>query len=132
MKLQRRNTTEFEYLPPNGTTTDLNDDGEHTGDFRPVHGTAVTYRGNISSPSGHTNQQFYGEEIRYSHTLVMDDPKANLEEGGLIRWKGKQYEIRAVRPSLNVLNVALLEQAPPVEEPEGDEPEDDEPEGEEP
>ena len=138
MKLLKRNTTEFEYLPPDGTTTDMNDDGDHTGDFRPTHGTPVTYRGNISAPSGHTNQQFYGEEVRYSHTLVMDKPDADIEETGIIRWKGNTYTITAVRRSLNVLNVALQQQGPPEEDP----PETDpvgitgmtggEPEGEEP
>ena len=37
----------------------------------------------------------------------MDDPKVNILEDGLIQWKGKEYVISAVRPSLNVLAVAL-------------------------
>ena len=107
MRLLRRNTTEFEYLPYSGTETDLNDDGEHTGEFRPEYGDPVIYRGNISSPSGHTVHQFYGEDIRYTHTLVLDNPNADIEEHGMIRWKNNLYEITAVRPSLNVLSVAL-------------------------
>lgn len=132
MKLLKRNMTEFEYLPGNGTETDVNDDGEHTGDFQPAYGNPVTYKGNISSPSGHTNQQFYGEEIRYTHTLLMDDPKADINEFGQIRWKGELYEITAVRPSLNVLSIALrkLTTVVPEEQPEEEEEEEDEPEGE--
>ena len=110
MKLQRRNTTEFEYLPYTGSDTDLNDDGEHTGEFHPVYGQPITYRGNISSPSGSTNQTFYGEDIRYTHTLLMDNPKAEINEHGIIRWKGNLYDIQAVRPSLNILSIALKRQ----------------------
>lgn len=107
MKLLLRNTTEFEYLPYGGVETDLNDDGEHTGEFHPAYGDPVTYRGNISSPSGQTQQTFYGEDIRYTHTLVMDNPKAEITEHGIVRWQGHSYEVTAVRPSINVLSVAL-------------------------
>lgn len=109
MRLLRRNTTEFEYLPQDELETDLNEYGEHTGEFHPTYdyGPPVPYRGNISSPSGHTTHQFFGEEIRYTHTLVMDDPAADIKENGRIRWKGDLYDITAVRPSLNALSVAL-------------------------
>lgn len=110
MRLLKRNTTEFEYLPNTGAESDLNDDGEHTGEMAPVYGEPVTYRGNISSPSGNASYQFYGMDIRYTHTLVMDNPSADIRENGLIRWKGEDYEIRAVRPTLNALAVALRKQ----------------------
>ena len=123
MKLLRRNTTEFEYLPHSGMESDLNSDGEHTGEFHPVFGEAVTYRGNISAPSGQTKQQFYGEDVRYSHTLVMDRPDVPITELGKIRWKGELYAIAAVRPSLNVLNIALRKETTLTEDedPEGPE-----------
>lgn len=127
MRLLRRNTTKFEYLPYTGLETDLNDDGEHTGDFRPELGEPIAYRGNISAPSGQTQQQFYGADIRYTHTLVMDNPDVPINEYGVVRWKGEMYDIAAVRKSINVLSVALRKQtgnhAEPYEpdpEPEGD------------
>ena len=107
MRLLIRNTTEFEYIPWDGTETDLNEDDEHTGEFHPAYGNPVTYMGNISSPSGQTQQTFYGEDIRYTHTLVMDNPKADINEHGIIRWQQHLYDIVAVRPSLNVLSAAL-------------------------
>ena len=110
MRLLKRNVTEFEYLPLTGELSDLNEDGDHTGEFHPVYGNPVTYKGNISAPNGQTQQQFYGEDIRYTHTLLMDDPKADIREHGLIRWRGNTYDIQAVRPSLNVLSVALRQQ----------------------
>lgn len=117
MRLLRRNTTEFEYLPSTGTETDLNKDGEHTGDFRPCYGDPIVYRGNISSPSGHTTQQFYGEDVRYTHTLVMDKPDVEIDEYGMICWKGHLYEITAVRPSLNAVSIALRRVTDTREEP---------------
>ena len=107
MRLLLRNTTEFEYLPFDSIGNDLNDDGEHTGQYKPGYGDPVIYRGNISTPSGHVNQTFYGQDIRYTHTLLMDTPKADIHEDGLIRWKGDLYDIVAVRRSLNVLSAAL-------------------------
>lgn len=130
MRCLERNKTDFEYLPYTGNETDLNDDGEHTGEFHPEYGVAVPYRGNISVPSGKTNQTFYGEDIRYTHTLVLDDPNPRIDEYGVIRWKGDLYEIVAVRNSLNSTSVALRKKTKahlytrpepePDPEPEGD------------
>lgn len=127
MRLLKRNLTKFEYLPYTGVETDLNDENEHTGDFKPVYGDPVSYKGNISIPSGQTNLTFYGLEGRYTHTLVMDDPDADIREGGVVRWKDHSYDVIAVRPSINVLSVALRRQTEdygegPAGEPGSDEP----------
>ena len=127
MRLLKRNLTKFEYLPYTGVETDLNDENEHTGDFKPVCGDPVSYKGNISIPSGQTNLTFYGLEGRYTHTLVMDDPDADIREGGVVRWKDHSYDVIAVRPSINVLSVALRRQTEdygegPAGEPGSDEP----------
>jgi len=137
MRLLHRNLKEFEYLPWLGTETDLNEDGEHTGEYRPVnYGEPVKYRGNISMPSSRTNQMFYGMDIRYTHVLVMDDPDADIQETGLIRWKGHLYDIKAVRPSLNLLSIALRRQTEDHADDEPEEPETpvepEDPDGDEP
>lgn len=118
MKLLKRNTTKFEYLPNTGEESDVDSNGRHTGDYQPVYGHPIEKRGNISTPSGYTNQAFYGQDIRYTHVLVMDHPDEDIREDGQIRWKGELYDIRAVRPSLNALSVALRKQT--VNHPEGD------------
>lgn len=87
--------------------TDLNEDGEHTGEFRKEYRDPIRYRGNISVPSGFAANEIFGTDTRYTHVLVMDNPEADISEMGMIRWKGDLYEIRAVRPSINVLSVAL-------------------------
>ena len=107
MKLLRRNTRVFEYLPWTGEETDLDENGQHTGEFYPVYGDPVEYRGNISSPSGKVNQTFYGQDLRYTHTLVMDKSDTDISETGLIRWNEGIYEIVAIRRSLNGLSAAL-------------------------
>ena len=103
----RRNETEFEYFIPNGLESDLDENGMHTGDFEKQYALPVTYRGNISVPTGYASQNLFGTDVRYSHLLVMDDPDADISETGMIRWKGSLYEIRAVRPSINTLAIAL-------------------------
>lgn len=107
MRLLRRNLIPVQYIPYTGRESDLNENQEHTGDFYPVYGDPVPYRGNFSTPSGYTNPTFYGDDIRYTHVLLLDNPKADIDEFGLFRIKGKLYEVRAVRPSLNGLSIAL-------------------------
>lgn len=107
MRCLKRNMTEFEYFPSDGVDTDLNGDGEHTGEYHRQYGTAVSYKGNISTPSGRENQTFYGEDIRYTHTIVMDKPDAEIDEYGIVRWNDDLYDIQAVRRSSNVLSIAL-------------------------
>lgn len=120
MRLLKRNVTTFEYLPYLGMNDDVllydSDDPEaepeveHTGEFKPQYGDPVMCEGNISSPNGYVNQTFYGQDIRYTHTLIMADNDAGINEYGIIRWKGELYDIQAVRPSLNGISVALKKQ----------------------
>lgn len=107
MKCLKRNLTEFTYYPYTGLETDLNEDGLHTGEFHPEYGSPVSYKGNISSPSGSAVQAFDGLEVLYTHVLVMDDPKADIRENGYIVWNGKQYDVTAVRPSINSVTIGL-------------------------
>lgn len=107
MKCLKRNMTEFEYYAYTGLDSDLNEDGLHTGIWKPVYDGPYIYRGNISAPSGSTVQGFDGIEVRYTHILVMEDPELDLRETGYIVWKGKEYDITAVLPSLNVMLIAL-------------------------
>ena len=131
MRCQRRNCTEFEYYAYTGIESDLNDEGLHTGIFKPLYKQPVTYSGNISSPSGAAIQTFAGLDIRYTHTLLMDDPNADIREDGYIVWKRRTLDVKAVIPSLNVLSVALKERSvnygdqdvTPDKQEESDEPE---------
>lgn len=136
MRLLKRNTKEFEYLPNTGETSGINDDGDHTGEYRPVYGEPVTYRGNISVPSGHTQHQFFGEDIRYTHILVMDNPDVAIDEFGVIRYNGDLYDITAVRPSLNAVSIAIRKRTKtypePDLDPEPDDPKPDDPDDEQP
>ena len=106
MKTLRRNETEFTYKAFVSKTEIMNN-GKHTGKFTITYANPVAYRGNISVPYGRSYQQLFGIETRYTHVLIMDNPDANIRESGLIQWKGNVYEIKAVRPSLNVLAIAL-------------------------
>lgn len=123
MKTLRRNQRDFEYIPFNDRGTDVNADGDHTGNYdEPSYGTPIPYAGNISVPSGQAVNMFYGREIRYSHVLVMDKPDHEFNELGVIRWNGKLYEIKAVQESINSFSAALREMSPDelvIPEPEG-------------
>lgn len=106
MRLLKRNTTLFEYRALAGEEEVLTD-GKHTGNTKPIYGDPIQYRGNISPPSGFATDNLFGVNTQYTHVLLLDKPDADISEEGLIEWKGAVYEIKAVRPSLNVLAVAL-------------------------
>jgi len=107
VKNQKRNTKEFEYLPLESKGNDIDEFGDHTGEPDLVYGDPVTYHGSISAPNGYVNPTFYGRDIRYTHTLIMTNMNADIKEDGIVIYKGEKYEVRAVAPSLNVLNIAL-------------------------
>lgn len=108
MRLLRRNLKEMEYLPYEGESDIDPDTGRHTGEPAVQYGDPIPFDGNISAPSQYVNPTFYGEDIRYTHTLTMDPPTDfTVDEFGLIRYEGDTYEIRAVRRSLNNLSLAL-------------------------
>lgn len=109
MKCLKRNMTEFEYYAYTGLDSDIDEDGLHTGVYKPVYDGPIMYSGNISAPSGSAIQTFGGLDIRYTNVLVMDDPNVDIRETGYIRCKGKNYEVTAVRPSLNSVAIALRE-----------------------
>ena len=106
MKLQRRNTVLFQYKPVIGQEERLLN-GMHTGNYGPVYGDPVVYRGNISVPSGFATDNLFGVNTQYTHVLVMDNVNANIAEDGLIEWNGSKYDVKAVRQSINVLSAAL-------------------------
>lgn len=105
-RLLKRNLTEFCYLAYVGKTEILNGD-KHTGKYSITYADPVYYEGNISTATGLSTQEWYGLDKQYTHVLLMNVPETDIREDGLIRWKGGEYEVRAVRPSINVLAVAL-------------------------
>lgn len=106
MKLQKRNCITFTYSPFLGES-DLDVNGLHTGDFVPSYGKEIEYEGNLNPPGGVAQQTLFGIDTRYTHVLLMDNVKADIRENGVIRYKDDEYEIRAIRPSINVLSIAL-------------------------
>ena len=106
MRLLRRNTTLFDYYAYNGKTEAL-DNGRHTGRYEVTYKSPVTYRGTVDLPSGYVSRELFGIDTDYTHVLVMDRPDADITESGRILWDGKQFEIKAVRKSLNALSVAM-------------------------
>lgn len=106
MRILKRNSATFEYRPYAGKERQMKD-GKQTFNYVPVYGDPVQYSGNISVPSGLATDNLFGVNTPYTHVLLMGDTKADIKEEGLITWKGCDYDITAVRPSLNVLAVAL-------------------------
>ena len=99
MKLLRRNTTEFEYLPESDETSDLDEQGRHTGEYYPVPGTPVSYRGNISTPSGKTvafgntpkrRQKRTPDSLANDQRFKFDDIEHDAPAPELEDWEGER------------------------------------------
>lgn len=106
MRVLRRNTTVFEYRAYLGKE-DVLVNGLHTGTPVPVYDAPVPYRGHISVSSGIATDNLFGVNTNYTHVLIMDNPDADIQEEGLITWKGNDYDVQAVRPSFNFLAAAI-------------------------
>ena len=106
MKLLRRNLTSFEYRACIEQEEVL-DDGRHTGRYATTYDDPVVMKGNLTVPSGYVSDRWFGIETNYTHILLVDDPKADIRENGLVCVGNDKYEIRAVRPSLNMMSIAL-------------------------
>ena len=142
MRLLQRNLTEFEYIPQTEETDIDPDTGMHTGEFRPVtaeedeDAEPILCEGNISTASQYATYTLFGTDILYTHVLLMDyteveideygkirwngDPEVEINEYGKIRWNGDLYDIKAVRPSLNSVSIALRKQTKDHAEDEGE------------
>lgn len=114
MKLLKRNLTSFDYRACLGEVEVLETEGSgqdavqrHTGRFEVRYADPVAMTGSISYARGFVANQWFGIDDRYTHTLLIGTPDANIAEDGLIDWKGDTYEIRAVRATLNVTAVAM-------------------------
>jgi len=106
MRILRRNATTFEYRPLARKEEKLIN-GLHTGVMNPVYGDPVIYYGHISAPSGFATDNLFGVNTQYTHVLLMSDMNADIREDGIITWKEQDYDVQAVRPTLNVLAIAL-------------------------
>lgn len=106
MRLLRRNTVAFEYWRLTGKEDRLVN-GLHTGNIKPVYDDPVRYRGHISAPSGFATDNLFGVNTQYTHVLLTDRPDADIQEDGIVTWKDNVYAVKAVRPTMNVLAVAL-------------------------
>ena len=106
MRLLKRNTICFLYKAYLGDEEILKD-GLHTGQYTTVYAHPVPFRGTLSVPYGYVTAQLFGTKKNYTHVLLMEDPKSPISEHGLVISEGAEYEIMAVRPSLNVLAIGL-------------------------
>lgn len=108
MRLLKRNLQEFEYYAYTGKEPISTPEGKATGENKPRYATdPVVYEGNISPAGGYVSQQWFGRNLEYTHTLLMDDPDADIDEFGRIVFKGKTFDVVKVSPSFNILSVAL-------------------------
>lgn len=106
MRMLRRNLSAFDYKPYLGKQEVLSD-GRHTGRYEAQYGDPIGYEGHIDRAAGSAQHEPFGINTNYTHVLLMDDPDAPIDEAGRVVWRGAEYEVTAVRPTLNVLSVAL-------------------------
>lgn len=112
MKLLRRHLSQFEYRAYLGKQEIL-DEGRHTGKYEVRYADPKIYRGSFDLPNGYSQYMFAGISPDYTHVLLVENPNADIAEDGLIDWKGGTYKILQVRPSYNLMSIALKKLAAP-------------------
>lgn len=113
MRLLKRTLTSFTYQPYVAKAEKLNN-GRHTGTYDVEYGEPVSYEGHIAPPYGTAHAQMFGQETRFTHVLMMDDPNVDISEQGIIAWGRHTYEVMAVRRSLNFTQIAIRQRTKSV------------------
>lgn len=106
MKLLKRNQTAFGHMPYLGKHEVL-EDGRHTGRYETHYGGPIPCVGYIAIPTGYITATWFGIDTDYTHILLMDNPSYGIKEEDRIDWQGATYEVKAVRPSINFLSIAI-------------------------
>lgn len=97
MKTLRRNRVPFWYCPYTGKEELLDDDGNHTGDYRLLYGEAQKLWGNISPAQGKAQMELFGNDLSYDKTIVLDDPECPITETSVL-FVDKEPEFEDGRP----------------------------------
>ena len=91
----------------------LDEDGYDTGETRPVYGTPVELRINVSPALGESATRQFGTVVDYDRTLVICDTSLPIDEQTVL-WidetdtsKSFDYTVKKVAKSLNSLQIAV-------------------------
>ena len=79
----------------------------HTGRYEIRYGDPTPYRGSISAGNGYVRKEIFGIDLDYSHTVLLNDMSADIEETGRIQWRNGLYEIKKVVSTFNVIAIAM-------------------------
>ena len=87
MRSLNKNKRQLYYALYVGDEPIVDEYGNETGESQPIYGSAISYRGNISSASGEDAVQAFGSFTNYSRVLCVADVNCPITEQTVV-WFG--------------------------------------------
>lgn len=109
-----RNKRQIYYAPLIGTEVVYDEDGNETGETRPVYGDVVLLHCNVSAAVGEDAVNAFGSFTNYSRTISISDIACPMDEGSVV-WFGVStsepynYIVTRKADSKNALLYAIQE-----------------------
>ena len=115
MRTTQRDKRTIAYARYDGVTEILDENNQHTGEYRVHYTTPVYTRMNVSGGRGQADIALFGFTSNYSRTLVTDDLKTDFNKE-MVFWIEKDpetepfdYRVAGVARTLNQVVIALVE-----------------------
>ncbi len=87
MRTLNRNKRDIYYALQIGSTDDVDEYGNETGESTPTYGKAIALRQNVSGAFGEEAVQAFGSFTGYSRTMCVADVNCPIVEGSVV-WFG--------------------------------------------
>ena len=120
MQCLARNKSKFYYASYIGKNELADEYGNLTGEYEVVYSNPIKVLGNVSSASGETQVQQFGESESYDKVIVLDNPNTPINEYSIL-WVDTlpllnpngititphDYIVKKVAKSLNSVSIAI-------------------------
>lgn len=118
MRCLKRNERPFWYCLYNGETEVVDEYGNATGEPRPIYGEPVEMVANISSATGQSNTEMFGNLDSYDKVIVLCDMNCPIDEHTVLFIDKEpefgfdgiplyDYIVKRVAKSLNSVSIAI-------------------------
>lgn len=114
MKGLKRNKQTFYYSLYKGLTENVDEDGNYTGEFQETYEDAIEMKASISSGTGTSSIEVFGNYTDYDKTIITDDITCPIDENTILWLEGKtpendkyNYIVKRVAKSLNNISYAI-------------------------
>lgn len=117
MKCLERNKIPFYYCLRTGSTTQVDEYGNETGEVTPTYAEPVLMSANISWATGRADTEQFGVNLDYDRVIVTDNKRCPIDETTVLFVDKKpefeddyplfDYIVKRVSPSIHYISIAI-------------------------